>query len=101
MVCVLVDVHVRDLVAGVWAKWAVSGLSRHGARAQAGGQEAGPEAGVLLGAPGQGGAAGPPGHEAGSVVTGGEAGARGRSGHTVDQVGSHPGLKERLVSVGG
>lgn len=89
-------------MAGVGPEGPVARLAGHGARPEAGGEEAGPEAGILFGAPGQGGAAGPAGHEAGSVVTGrSEAGAWGRCGHTVDQVGSHPGLKERLVSVGG
>ena len=91
---VLVDVHVvHHLVTGVGPQGPVARLAGDGAGAEAGGVVTV----VLLRGPRQGGAAGPPGHEARPVVTGrSEGGAGGRSScaHTgpVQQVGSHTSL---------
>ena len=54
-VCVLVDVHVVDLMTGVRPEGAVARLARDGAGAEAGGVVTE----VLLRGPRQGGAAGP------------------------------------------
>ena len=58
-VCVLVDVHVGDLVTGVWPQGAVTRLAGAGARAEAGGQEAG----VLVRGAREAGAARPAGQQ--------------------------------------
>ena len=88
---VLVDVHVvHHLMTGVGPQGPVARLAGDGAGAEAGGVVTV----VLLRGPRQGGAAGPPGHEAGSVVAGGaQASHGGRSPGTytatVQEVRSH------------
>lgn len=78
-VCVLVDVHVGDLVTGVRPQGAVTRLTGARACAEAGGQEAV----ILVRGAREAGAAGPPGHQpprGHGVRPPGPRGGRGRGG---------------------
>ena len=88
VISVLVDVHVWDLVAGVWSKRAVSRLAR------------GEDTGVIVRTAWQGGAAGASWQQSWPVLTS-HGSPRGQTGawwwgarHTPIQVLPHPGLKQ-------
>ena len=97
-VCVLVDVHVGDLVTGVWPQGAVTRLTGAGACAEAGGQEAV----ILVRGAREAGAAGPPGHQpprGHGVRPPGSRGGRGRGGAV--KIRSHSRLQWVMSEYGG